>query len=750
MFQRALITILSGVGMAAISSPALGQDTAVPDEATLDGATAVAPPASAKSKPVSEDQEEIVVTALKRQTRALDVPQSISVVTGQKLESDHAQSLTDFLTKIPSANVVTDQAGQARIVLRGINAGGVGATVATYIDESPFGSATSLANGAVLAPDLDPYDLARVEVLRGPQGTLYGANSLGGLVKYVTVSPDPSRVAASAEVGVMSVAHGDNAPWLRGLVNLPMGANSAVRVSGYWRENPGFIDDPNLGKDVNDGNTYGGRVAFLTRPSERLTLRASALIQNIRSNGTSTVDVDPLTLKPVIGKYEHFRTIEEPNDVDYRLYNATVDYDFGPFNFVSATSFGRLVQTGKVDATGLYGPLLSFIFDTPLGVGVDQTQRQRRFTEEARISSNGLAMFQWTLGGFYTTERNRLLQNLYGVDYDTAVPVPSFDGLILVDLPSKYREVAGFANGTVNFSSRFDLTAGARYSHNRQSVVQTTDGPLAGGLQTFDGTSSDNVFTYSVAPSFKPNDDTRIYARVAKGYRPGGPNAVSPLAPAGVPRQFGPDTTVNYEAGIKGELINRQLAFELTGFAIDWKDIQLLAQIEGFGVNANGGKARSSGVEFNLEGRPAPGVSVFANGSIVHARLTQNTPAVVGGKKGDPLPYNPRFQATVGVEYSRAMGDDAVLRAGASLQHIGKRYSNFDTILGQRKLDPYDRLDAHVGADLGRFRVDLFGHNLTGARGILNLGTVGTAQNGAVAAAVMQPRTFGIALGARY
>ena len=158
------------------------------------------PAAQASTAEVAEGQL-IVVTAQKREERLIDVPQSVSVVSGESLENQHAQRLSDYLTRIPSANIVESQAGQSRIVLRGINAGGVGATVATYIDETPFGSATSLANGGVLAPDLDPFELERIEVLRGPQGTLYGANSLGGLVKYVTVEPNTRAIGAAGEVG---------------------------------------------------------------------------------------------------------------------------------------------------------------------------------------------------------------------------------------------------------------------------------------------------------------------------------------------------------------------------------------------------------------------------------------------------------------------------------------------------------------------------------------------------------------------
>ncbi|WP_458387938.1 TonB-dependent receptor [Sphingomonas sp. F9_3S_D5_B_2] len=722
--------------------------SAVASGASAQNSDATAPAGQPSALQTQGDQNAIIVTAQKRTQRLLDVPQSVSVISGESLENQHAQRLSDYLTRIPSANVVESQPGNSRIVLRGVNAGGVGATVATYIDETPFGSATSLANGGVLAPDLDPFDLARVEVLRGPQGTLYGANSLGGLVKYVTVAPDPHMFGAAAEAGVEHVSHGDTGYWARAAGNVPLSDNAAFRLTGFYRSDPGYIDDPSHGSDVNDGKTYGGRFSFLIRPSERLRVRASALLENIRSNGTNLVDLDPVTLRPSLGALEHQRVLREPNNIDYRIYNGTIDYDFGSVALVSATSYGTLDQKQVQDASAIYGGLLTAAFGTPLGSGLDQGMTQRRFTQEVRLSSSGKSMVEWTAGGFYTHERNRLSQNLYGVDGNNGARVDALDGLVLVSLPSRYKEYAAFANATLHLGPQFDLTGGGRWSHNKQSEVQETNGALVGGGSTFSGHSSDSVFTYSLAPTFKPNANTRIYARVAKGYRPGGPNAVSPLAPTAVPRQFGPDTTTNYEVGVKTESADHKLSLELAAFLIDWKDIQLLAQVAGLGVNTNGGKARSKGVEFTAGYNPTPALSLYANGSYVNARLTSDAPAAVGGLDGDPLPYNPKFQTTVGAEYESPLSTSVTGHAGISWHYTGTRYSDFDAS-GQRKLRPFSQIDAHAGADLGRFRIDAFARNITDARGIVNLGFFGST-NGDVAAAVIQPRTIGLSLGYRY
>lgn len=741
MLHKSVVLLLAGTSFAAVAAEARAAESAAPAPQV----------ATQQASPVTTvGSQDIVVTAQKRTQILLDVPQSVSVISGDKLEQKHAQRLSDYLTKIPSANIVESQAGQSRIVLRGINTGGVGATVATYIDEAPFGSATALANGAVDVPDIDPFDLSRVEVLRGPQGTLYGANSLGGLVKYVTVAPEPGVVSGAAEVGAEDIRHGEVGWWGRAAGNFSLGSDAAIRASGFYRSDAGYIDDPHLGGDINDGRTYGARVSLLVKPSAALRIRASVLAQNIRSDGTNTVDLDPVTLKPSICDLCHLRFINEPNDIDYRLYNGTIDYDFGPVSLVSATSYGTLDQATTLDASGVYGPLLTFFLGTPLGAGLDQGMKQRRFTQEVRLSSSGVTPVEWTIGGFYTHEKNRLSQNLFGIVDPTGERVAALDGLVIVDLPSTYEEEAAFANVTWHIAPKFDLTAGGRYGHNHQTVVQNTSGLLAGGNSSFDGGSSDNVFTYSVAPSFAPNKHTRIYARVAKGYRPGGPNAVSPLAPAGVPRTFGPDTTTNYEVGVKSETADRRLAFEVTAFLIDWKDIQLLAQVENFGVNTNGGSARSKGIEFNVSARPVRDLSLYANGAYVDAYLTRDAPALVGGLRGDSLPYNPKFSSTVGADYQHPLSPAATGHAGISWHYTGPRRSDFDAAFGQQRLKAFSQIDANLGVDFGRFSVDAFVHNLTDSRGIVNFGTRASAPNGDFAAAVIQPRTIGISLRAKY
>ena len=192
------------------------------------------------------------------------------------------------MTRVPGMNLVSATPGRSRLVLRGLNAGGVSATIGTYVDETPYGSVTGLANGAVLAPDLDTYDMQRVEVLRGPQGTLYGASSLGGLLKFVTNAPDPGKFAARAEGSVEDTKSASTGGSIKGLLNIPLSAMAAVRVSAFYSDQPGFIDDPvRNATNVNGAKLYGGRISGLLKPTDKLSVRVSAVTQTIDSKGAN-------------------------------------------------------------------------------------------------------------------------------------------------------------------------------------------------------------------------------------------------------------------------------------------------------------------------------------------------------------------------------------------------------------------------------------------------------------------------------
>ncbi len=682
---------------------------------------------------------DVVVTANKRAEKLKDVAQAVTSISGNALSLQQAVHFEDYVTLVPGFNLVSAQPGQSRLVLDGVNTGGVSATVATYVDETPYGSATGLANGGVLAPDLDTFDINRVEVLRGPQGTLYGASSLGGVLKFITNAPDPNHFAAKVEVDGENTDHGGDGGSVKAMVNLPISDKIAVRASGFYTDEAGYIDDPLRGaKNINDTRFDGGRIGVYLHPTEKLTIRLTAAAQNINSNGDSVEDLNPATLQPLYGQLTQSRTFAQPNDIAYRVYNATADYDFGFADLLSSTSYGTLHQSTDEDATALFG----------IPAGIEQELEQQKFTQEVRLTSKPQQL-EWLVGGFFTRERNELNQDLGEVD-PAHPPQFAVDGLEFVTLDSVYSEYAVFGNLDYHFTDRFDLSVGGRYSENRQSAGQVTSGLLVGPAFNEPGSSSEGVFTFAVAPKYKINDDVTVYARVSKGYRPGGPNVLSPGAPNTVPRSFQSDSLIDYQAGVKADLLDKTVSVDASVFYIDWSRIQLLADVANFGVNVNGGKAKSDGVEGTISYAPLRGLNLSANAAYTDATLESDTGVLLGGVKGDPLPYSAKWTWALNADYTRAIMNDAHGFIGGSLRYVGDRKADFDPNIGQVPLPSYVSLDLHLGVDWKNYRVELYGKNLNDARGILSLTGFGATPNGAVMAGVERPRTIGLSLSAKY
>ncbi|HEY3949150.1 TonB-dependent receptor, partial [Phenylobacterium sp.] len=353
---------------------------------------------------------------------------------------------------------------------------------------------------------------------------------------------------------------------------------------------------------------------------------------------------------------------------------------------------------------------------------------------------------------FYTREDNLLHQNLNGLSVANAPQVlPGLGGLEVVQLPSTYDEYAGFANVDYHFTDRFDVSAGGRYSHNEQKSSQTTSGALVGPTPSVvSGTSSEGVFTFAVAPKYKLTDDATVYARISKGYRPGGPNALSPLAPTSVPRTFDSDSLVNYEVGIKGDAMEHQVAYDLSAFYIDWSRIQLLAAVNGFGVNTNGGSAKSEGVEGNLTWAVTPDLTLSANGAYIQANLTSDTGPLLGGHDGDRLPYVSPISGALDANYSHALSGDIRGFVGGSVRFTGRRRSDFNPTIGQISLPSYSQVDLRAGLEWQQYRIELFAKNVGDERGILSIGGLGSTPRGAVQAGLISPRLVGVSLSARY
>jgi len=723
-------------------------------------ALALAAPTALRAQDAEQPAgDEIIVTAQKRTQTLIDVPQSVSVVSGATLEQQGATNFSDYLKNVPSLQLVQGTPGQGRLVLRGVNTGGVASTVAVYVDETPFGSSTALANAAELAGDFDSFDVARIEVLRGPQGTLYGASSLGGLLKFVTNEPSTAGFEAKL-LGGAEFTDGGDASW-RGaaMVNVPLGDTLAFRASGSYRKQGGYIDSvgtagSNVRSNINDFENYGGRASLLWTPDTDLSVRLSALVQNLYVDAPSIVEADPATLKPLHGGLTQSEYLPTFSNVKYRLYNATIDYDLGPATLTSATSYGEQFQSFRADYTANLSAALGGSY-----VYFDQLTQSRKWTQELRLASNGSAFLEWMIGGYYTHEKARIFQNLKSAvpgTPGTLTPIDLPFEYAVFNLDSRYEEIAGFANATLHLTPWFDIDVGGRYSHNSQRAEQVTDGVLLGAATIEGLRSSDNVFTWSLAPKVKFGEQASLYARVAKGYRPGGPNVIPIGSPPGTPLTFQPDTVTSYEIGFKGDTADRSASIEMALYHIDWNDIQLAAVVNGFGVNVNGAGAKVDGAEVAATLRPTAGLVASVSVAINDAKLSGDTdPLAVGAVKGDRLPFTPEYAVSVNADYRWNLGAGVAASFGGSIRSLSRQTGNFDPAYRAAyghfpRVKAYEVVDLRAGLDFGRYALGAYVNNLTNAGGITStqalLGVAELPRNvgGALGTGVVRPRTIGI------
>jgi iron complex outermembrane receptor protein len=712
-----------------------------------------------------DDVQQVVVTAQKRAQTMVDVPQSMSVVGGDTLDKHQATGFADYLKLVPSLQLVQSTPGEGRLVLRGLDTGGVASTVAVYLDETPFGSSSGLANGAILAGDFDTFDLARIEVLRGPQGALYGASSLGGLVKFVTNAPELDRFALRARLGAATVDGGKMSYRSNLVVNTPLSDTVALRMSGSYQKEPGFIDSigtagSDIERNINGARNYGGRASLLYKPSTTFDLRLSAVAQNIATDAPGTVESDPDTLETLYGRPTQSQFVPHMRDIHYRVFNGTANWNLGSASLTSSTSYSTQKQFVREDVSFNLTGIVEDIFGVRSELYLGQEVELKKFTQELRLSSNTGKRFDWLAGLYYTDEEGAIAQRYHAVVPGSMTPATGLPLLADIRLRSNYREVAAFANTTIHLTPVYDLDVGGRYSHNKQDGRQIGDGALAGGPADDSADSSEGVFTYAVALKRKFSERSAVYARAAKGFRPGGPNVLPPNPGPGTPATYDSDSVMSYEAGIKTQTVDGMWSLDLSAFHIKWKDIQLLAVVNGFGVNTNGAGATADGVEISAGFRPMRGLRLSANGAWNKARLDGATDPLVGGFKGDRLPFSPKYTAALLADYRWTIRDTTPAYAGVSVRRIAGQFGSFDfdyrTANGrQREIPSYNVFDAHAGVELGTWTVELFGKNLGNSDGRTSTGTLlanggFVSPNGALGAGVIAPRTIGFTLTKEY
>ena len=688
--------------------------------------------------------ETVIVTAEKRAERLQDVPIPETVVDTGQLVDTNQPLLSDYFSQIPGLNFQPGLLG-ATLAIRGLVTGGeANPTVGIVIDDVPYGPTVNPGESP-FAPDLDPGDLARIEVLRGPQGTLYGASSLGGLVKYVTVDPSTDAISGRLQVGTSGVNYGaDPGYTARGSVNVPLSSDLAVRTSAFSRLDPGYVDNIESGqRDVNKTEAYGAHVSALWRPADNFSAKLSALYQDVDRRGPDLVDSS-------LGSNFQQRLLigTGGNDHATQAYSATLNVEVGGIDWVSITGYSVDRSYFDMDGGGFYDSLA--VRYGVEGSSVITPAVTDKFSQEIRATMPIGERIRWLLGAFFTREKFGTTYSAFANDTSNGAPVATF---LTATEPASYEEYAAFTNIEIEMTSKFDIQLGGRLSKNEQSFSTDRYGPLSTRFYGSDPSdipevrSSGHSFTYLVTPRLEISSDLMVYARLASGYRPGGANA---NCSSTFPCTYEADTTENYELGIKGTLLDHVLSFDGSVYYIPWKDmqIQLYDAAQNVVYTANAAQARSLGVEASVEAKPLRGLTVAGWVAWNSAELTRALPATAGyGTSGSKLPFSSPFTANLSLDQEFPLGNRVTGSVGGSASYVGGRGGVFQasTDTPRATFPGYSRVDLRAGLHFADWRINAYSENVADKRGVLQSGLsdTGVSPTGVI---YIRPRTVGLSV----
>lgn len=709
--------------------------------ACVQAAAQAGPVADAQQAPAADTDsktEVVTVTATRRREPIRDVPLRVETISTESLERSGAASLTDYVGSLPGVHVESDGGpGRGQVNIRGVGVGGLSApTVGIYIDDVAFGSSTGFVGEAVSSLDLSLLDLHHVELLRGPQGTLYGAGAMGGLLKYVTNDPDPSGLSGRAGVAVRQSRKGALGHTEHAVINAPLKEGvAALRVAAFNEHDGGFLRSvgPVAGKHVNDGDTRGMRLSVLVDPSSKLRMRLTATQQDIERDGTVVAQYDARTGQPLHGDLTQFLYRPEPYSIRTGVVSGTVEYEMGWARLNVIASSQRFKAKTALDATEIVGaPGINF-------AGLDNDTRLRKRTAEVRLTSSR-GPIEWLAGFYHNKETGSRYQRLWA-----QLPDNSEMDFVTSGQPSTFQENAVYGDITWNPSSAWSVTVGARNARNRQVY-----GTVTNGVKDFESGGKEGSKTYLATVRYSIDKTSSVYFRAASGYRPGGPNPPAldqdgSVVP-GAPLTFQADKLWSYEAGYKADLMDRRLFLELALFDIRWDKLQ---QPVAFGVTTltgNAGEAESKGLELALRYKVNDNFSVDGSLAWTDAKLTEDAPAL--GQAGARLPNTAKVSATLNGRYDFEVNGKRAW-AGVGVRRVGQRNAGFDspqTSIPYFSVPGYTLVDAQLGVDVDGWEVGAFVRNLGDKRALSGADTALTAFGGPLRATPVQPRTVGLSV----
>ena len=670
--------------------------------------------AQAAPQPAAESGQGdlIIVTATKRATTVQDVPFSINAQTQEDIQRANASTIEDISRNVAGLAVQNLGPGQSQVSVRGVSAGqivrdqpGVKEQVGVYLDES-------VISLSLFTPDIDLFDLNRVETLRGPQGTLFGSGSVGGTVRYITNQPRLGRTEGLAEINFNHVHDGEMGGSVKGAINLPIGETAAVRAVAYATGYGGFIDalGPAGGNDVNGGSRVGGRLSLLWQPVEELKITPRVIYQKIEANGFNRQEVFNLYLNEfttpshVYDKREQYLLLREKFTDETLIADLTASYDFGPAEVTSVTSYINRDILVSRDASALtHSVTIDLAMDldaTNIPSNLRDTTDLKTWTQELRVSSTGDGPFQWLVGGFYSDVERVYAQRLptpgysafvdarFGAGTSAAVAngFPDLDSPYNADLPYDIKQLAGFGEASYDFG-QFKVTAGARYYDFEEKRDFISGGLFSNGDTRIGDKTSSNGISPRIIATWEPNRNLSVNIQAAKGFRLGGVN--DPLnLPLCTPEDeaiFGPfaggyddETLWNYEAGAKYS--KGPITVNGAIFHTSIKDLQVTLDAGSCSsrIVFNVPKAHTTGVELEAAVTPLRGLDLSVAGSYVSAEFDSSLEgfeSATGIREGNRLPTVPKFQVAATAAYTDRFGDSGDWYVNASVQHVGSRYT---------------------------------------------------------------------------
>jgi iron complex outermembrane receptor protein len=696
--------------------------------------------------------EEVLVTAQRRTESVRDVPIAISVVSEKDLEQMGANDFLGFARAVPGLQFRDAGSGRTKLSIRGISSGTGAATVSYYIDDVPLPTNNGFVNLVTVDPKL--FDIQRVEVLRGPQGTLYGAGSMGGTLKYITNPPNPKAFGARISMTGSGTSNGAENFAVDALVNTPVISDRlAVRVVGFYRNDSGFIDrvygpPPDAFYHENDllnrtrhtagTKTSGARGVVEYSPSDSARVTLSVFHQNTEMDGLPYVTggaTNP-TMKPV---FRQPLDVPEPFSDEFTLSSLTGSFNVGNINTTAIASFFNrrfnMTEDGTIHLNRyFYQPFGGPILPGPLEEITDQDST----TYEARLSTIEPVHGFNALVGVFKQHRipqrwaNWIVPGSNAAYAPLGLPLPG-DNFYTSATHASEDETAGFGELSYQIAPQLKVTAGVRYFRLENSSDNEVNGLFGNGGATFSTHFKSSNVNRKLAISWEPTADAALYATVAEGLRPGTGLGFLPhlcdadlialgLDPNHPPTQVDPDSVLSYEVGAKTVWLDRKLDLTAAVFHIDWKDIQQTVFLQcGFNILSNAGKAKSQGVELEISGRPTERLQLTAGITYTDAGLEADAPSV-GGHKGDRIQDVPKWQAGASGQYRAPIRDGYTGFLRLDGQYTGKSYVNFDQANPEYTKPSYLLVNFRVGADTPQgWEVTLFADNLFNKQAILSL-----------------------------